>query len=149
VLRVRHPPLRLLRLANPVVRGVLDSPAHRILSGTLVVLAYRGHKSGREFRIPLRYTEEPDHRIVALAVQPERKLWWLSFADAAQATLLIRGESRPVTGRVVDGAERRAALDAYLTRYPRAAGALGVPRSRSSDDLDGAAAAAVVFEPGG
>ena len=42
------------------VRAVLDSPAHRVLSGTLLVMAYRGLRSGRAFRIPLRYAEADD-----------------------------------------------------------------------------------------
>ena len=73
--RVLPPPLRLLRLANPVVRGVLDSPAHRLLSGRLLVLEYRGRRSGRTFRIPLRYAETRDGSLVAIAVEPDRKHW--------------------------------------------------------------------------
>jgi hypothetical protein len=119
---------------------------HRFLSGTLVVVAYHGHRSGREFRIPLRYAETADGAFLALAVQPERKLWWRSFTRPARATLLIRGERRPVRGRVVDGAERRTALDAYLVRYPRATGPLGLPTSPSNEELDGARAAIVRFE---
>ena len=72
-------PLRALRLANPLVRVVLRSPVHRVLSGRLLVLSYRGHRSGRTFRIPLRYAETADGAFVAVAVRPDRKLWWRSF----------------------------------------------------------------------
>ena len=141
-----RPPLRLLRIANPVVRGVLGSPVHRLLSGALVVLAYRGHRSGRGFRIPLRYAETPDGSIVAVAVRPERKLWWRSFARPTDASLLVAGVSRAVTGRLLDGEERRAALRAYLGRFPRAAGPLGLGRDRDDEALDRAPAAVVAFE---
>ena len=38
--------LRVLRLANPFVRVVLESRAHRLVSGRLLLLAYRGRRSG-------------------------------------------------------------------------------------------------------
>lgn len=113
------PPLRLLRLANPAVRAVLDSPVHRPLSSALVVLAYRGHRSGRSFRIPLRYAETTDGGIVALAARPGHKLWWRSFAKPSQATLTLRGERVDVIGALAEGDDRTRALAAYVARFPR------------------------------
>jgi hypothetical protein len=141
------PPLRLLRLANPFVRAVLGSPAHRLLSGGLIVLAYRGHRSGRTFRIPLRYATMRGDRVVALAVGADGKLWWRSFSQPTPATLLVRGAERAVSGRLLQGEERRAALRAYLARFPRAAGPLGVRDAEGDGALDAAAAAVVAFDP--
>ena len=140
-------PLPLLRLANPLVGRLLESRAHRLLSSTLVVLTYRGRRSGREFRIPLQYAELADHRIVALAVRPERKLWWRSFSDPAPALLLVAGATHPVIGRLLAGDERRAAVRAYVERFPRATGPLGLSGEPDDDALDGAPAAVVAFEP--
>lgn len=142
-----RPPLRLLRLANPLVRAVLGSRAHPALSGALVVLTYRGRRSGREFRIPLQYVELPEGRIVAVAVGAGRKLWWRSFAEPAAAELLLRGRRRPVHGRVLAGAARREALRAYLARFARAAGPLGVRRGAGVAELDAADAVVVAFDP--
>ena len=119
--RVLLPPLRLLRLANPVVRGLLDSPAHRLLSGRLLVLEYRGRRSGRTFRIPLRYAATRDGSLVAIAVEPDRKLWWRSFATSDQATLILRGGRVEAHGTLAEGRAREAALDAYVARWPRSA----------------------------
>jgi hypothetical protein len=144
---VAGPPLRLLRIANPVVRGVLGSPAHRLLGGALVVLTYHGHRSGRHFRIPLQYAETSEGTIVALAVRPERKLWWRSFAEPSPAVLLVAGVERPVTGCVLAGEKRRAAMRTYLDRFPRSAGPLGLRGDPSDDAVDGAPAAVVAFDP--
>jgi hypothetical protein len=114
-------PLRLLRLANPLVRGLLRSPAHGALSGRLLVLEYRGHRSGRTFRIPLRYAETADGTVVAVAVRPERKLWWRSFRQPADARLTMRGRAVDVRGALATGDTREEALAAYLARYPRSA----------------------------
>ena len=125
--------LRVLRLANPFVRVVLESRAHRLVSGRLLLLAYRGRRSGRELCIPLRYGETETGALVAVAVRPERKQWWRTFVDGERARLTVRGRRVDVHGVVVDGAERDAALTAYLDRYPR-----------STRITEGAAA--VVFE---
>ena len=127
--------LRLLRLANPFVRVVLESRAHSLLSGRLVLLAYRGRRSGRRFSIPLRYAEMESGGLVAVAVRPERKQWWRAFSEANRATITLRGALIEARGRVVEGAARDAALGAYLGRYPRS-------RRMTRD------AAVVVFEPG-
>ena len=116
-----RPPLRLLRLVNPAVRLVLDSRAHRFLSGALLVLEYRGHRSAHSYRIPLRYAQSAGGDIVALAVEPERKLWWRSFDEPAQATLVLRGAQLPVVGALTGGDERDQALAAYGARFPRSA----------------------------
>ena len=104
------------------MRSVLDSPAHRLLSGTLVVLAYRGHRSGRLFRIPLRYAETTDGAVVAVAVRPKQKRWWRSFAEPAPATVTLRGERVEVIGALALGEDRERALETYVARFPRSAG---------------------------
>ncbi len=114
--------LRVLRLANPLVRIVLESRAHRLLSGRLVLLAYRGRRSGREFRIPLRYAETDAGAVVALAVRADRKQWWRAFRTADPATLTLRGARVAALGLVAAGPERDTALRAYLDRYPGTAG---------------------------
>jgi hypothetical protein len=113
--------LRVLRFGNPLVRLVLESRAHRLLSGRLLLLSYRGHRSGREYRIPLRYAETPDRRFVALALRPDGKAWWRSFTAPAHATLTVRGSRIRVSGELATRAGREEALDAYLARYRRSA----------------------------
>ena len=113
-----QPPLRLLRLGNPIVRAVLDSPAHRLLSGTLVVVAYRGHRSGRTFR-PLRYAQTTDGAVVAVA-------GWSASAGGGRspspdATLMLRGGNRvEAIGALAEG-DDCIVRAAYVSRFPRSA----------------------------
>ena len=88
----------------------------------------------------------PGDRIVALAVAPDRKLWWRSFSEPAPATLVVRGAERAVSGYLLEGEERRTALRAYLARFPRSAGPLGADDAESDGALDAAAAAVVAFD---
>ena len=87
-------------------------------------MTYEGRRSGRTFEIPVRYAELDGARFVAIAVRPERKLWWRSFAEPRDAELLLRGARVPVVGIVGDGRLRDEAVDAYRARYPRSAGLL-------------------------
>jgi hypothetical protein len=106
------------------VRAVLRSPAHGLLSGRLAVLSYVGHRSGSAFRIPVRYAETRDRTFVAVAVRPDRKRWWRSFATPREAALLVRRRDLRVVGRLAVGESRERAAAAYLSRYPRSEGLL-------------------------
>lgn len=136
----------MLRLGNPFVRAILRSRAHRLLSSSLAVLEYEGRRTRTRHAIPVVYAEDGGS-IIALAANPERKQWWRTFREPSPATLLVRGEHREVVGRVLDGAERRAALRAYLALRPRAARPLGVGDSPADDEVDTVRAAVVAFRP--
>jgi hypothetical protein len=110
-----------LRLGNPLVRGILRSPAHRLLSGSLIVLEYEGRTSGRAFAIPLRYAETKNARLVALAVDPARKRWWRTFVEPRRAVVVHRALRRVVVGTLAQGSLREEARAAYVARYPRSA----------------------------
>ena len=143
-----RPPLRLLRLGNPFVRAVLRSRAHRLLSGSLALLEYEGRRTRKHYAIPVVYAESGS-RIVALAAHPERKQWWRAFREPARATLLVRGESRALEGRLLGGEDRRPALRSYFERNPRAASSLGARGTPTDAELDSVPAAVVAFEPRG
>jgi hypothetical protein len=134
----RRPPLRLLRLANPFVRLVLRSPAHRLLSSGLMLVAYTGRRSGRSVEIPVMYAPVAG-AMVALAADREQKLWWRVFRAGAPATLTVRRERIDATGRVLAGDEARDALRHYLARFPRAAARIGANEGSPAAELDAAA----------
>jgi hypothetical protein len=113
--------VRLVRLGNPFVRAILGSRLHPLLSARLLVLTYRGRRTGRSFDIPVRYAEADEGRLVIVAVRPERKLWWRSFDGGANATVTLRGARIAVRGALQTGVAREQALAAYVARYPRSA----------------------------
>ena len=134
------PPLRLLRLANPLVSAVLRSPAHRVLSGALVLLDRPGGRAA----IPVLGADTPEG-VVVVAVAPAGKRWWRAYASPAPATLTVRGARCAATGALLEGAARREALRAYLTRFPRTRGPLALEPDPSDDALDAADVAVVRF----
>jgi deazaflavin-dependent oxidoreductase (nitroreductase family) len=108
-------------LVNPVVRGLLRSPAHRMLSGSVLLLAYTGRRSGVRRELPAMYAVLGGRYLVA-AGQPETKTWWRNFAGGARpVTVTVAGRRRACRARLLDPqtAEQSAALAAYQQRYPR------------------------------
>jgi deazaflavin-dependent oxidoreductase (nitroreductase family) len=106
---------------NPVVRGLLRSPAHRLMSGSVLLLGYTGRRSGRSFELPVQYAVDGDALVVA-AGQPEQKSWWRNFGtDPRLVTLTVRGQRCRGTARrpAPDDPDRQRALRAYARAAPR------------------------------
>lgn len=109
-------------VANPVMKTMLRSPAHRFASGSLLLLDYTGRRTGRHFDFPVQYAVAGDDAVVA-AGQHRTKTWWRNFdAQPQQVTVLLRGHARQVSAcRLSPGTDRRErAAAAYSARFPKA-----------------------------
>lgn len=104
---------RLQRFGNLFVIGLLRSPLHCLASGSILLLTYRGRRSGRRFTIPVMYAER-EGTLTIFVGHPERKTWWRNLRDGAEVEVRLRG--RRLRGR----ATVVAAGETYLARYPRA-----------------------------
>lgn len=101
----QHAPLAVVnRTVNPLVGLVLRSPAHRLLSGSLLLLTVTGRRSGRSFTFPVGYAQRGD-RLTVTAAWPERKRWWRNLRGGAPVTVLLRGTRRTGTA-TAHGGER-------------------------------------------
>ncbi len=109
---------RALRLANPIVRATLSSPAHRPLSGVLLVLSYKGRQSGRAHSLPLQYARYGD-KLVVMSGTASQKAWWRNFREPARVAVTLGGKQRPWTAHVLSGQERDEARAAYSARFRR------------------------------
>jgi len=86
------------RVVNPVVRAVLRSPAHALLSGHLALLTVTGQRSGRAFTFPVGYHRDGD-RVTIGVDWPERKRWWRNLSDPAPVEIWLAGVRRVGTGQ--------------------------------------------------
>ena len=128
--------MQLFGLPNPIVRPILRSPLHRLLSGVLCLITVTGRKSGERFTFPVLYARD-GRDVVIVAGWASKKRWWRNVVGGADIELLVAGEH--VKGRAtayVDApAGRGRALRAFLARYPSGTRTLAVdPRWRSLDD---------------
>ena len=117
----------LNHVVNPVVRVLLRSPLHGLLSSSLALLAYTGRRTGRRRALPVMYARVEDRVVRACRSSGEEALVAeLPPADAGRGAAPGTGVSG--SGHLAgEGAETERALALYLGRFPRAAKALGVP----------------------
>ena len=145
------PRLRIMnRVGNPLMRTVLRSPLHGICDKALLLLTYRGMRSGQFYTLPVEYAEDGADLFVVVGT-PNEKVWWRNLRDGQMVTLLLRGASTQRYARVVsdDHAMLLRGLSAYLTRFPAAAAHEGITRHPDGtfdrDSLERSATQAVVI----
>ena len=89
-----HAPFAVFnRTANPVVRAVLSSPLHPLLSRGLALITVTGRRSGHRYTFPVGYRQEGDRVIVGVG-WPDRKRWWRNLKDGDRVEIRIRGHRR-------------------------------------------------------
>jgi len=102
------------RIANPVVRRVLRSPLHRLLSARLLLLAYRGRRTGRRYELPLLYARDGGG-VLLVALTPDGHGWWRNVRGR-EVELLVAG--RTLTARAELAADAEAARAAFARALP-------------------------------
>jgi deazaflavin-dependent oxidoreductase (nitroreductase family) len=132
-------PVRLARLTNRGTRfrrsAALMSQTHarlyrstggrlmrRWFGSPVLVLETVGRRSGKLRETPLIEVRHGDGWVVlaANAAAAQDPAWWLNLREAGAATVVVRGTRHDVRPRVLDGAERAAAWDAFVAVYPPA-----------------------------
>jgi hypothetical protein len=113
------------KIANPVVRLILRSRFHRWMSASVLLITYRGRKSGKEFTLPVNYARD-GHFIYIVPGMPERKSWWRNFREMTPVRLTLRGEVLSGNGVLLDpvtqGEEIITGIEVYLRGFPSLAG---------------------------
>jgi len=97
-------PLWIFKIANPLVKALLRSPAHGRLSNQLMLLTYQGRTSGKQYTIPIGYFPWAKGQVIAFT----SARWFVNVRDGRPVTLLIK--RRPVTATATVIEERRALL---------------------------------------
>jgi hypothetical protein len=74
---------------NGIVSGLLRSPLHGIMSNTLILLSFKGKRSGKTYTLPVGYTLDGDLvKIVSSAG------WWKNLRKNVPVTLWLKGQQR-------------------------------------------------------
>jgi deazaflavin-dependent oxidoreductase (nitroreductase family) len=90
----RAPDVRLMRLFNPVIRALLRSPLHVLLSSQILLLTYTGRRSGRQYTLPVGYLPDRDAMII-VSQHSDLKRWWRNLRGGAPVAVLVRGKRLP------------------------------------------------------
>lgn len=109
---------------NPIVKWVLRSPLHGLLSRYFTIVTYTGRKSGGQFSVPVNYARHDD----ALTIVSQReRVWWRNLYGGAHVSVRLRGKERPGEAEVVTDGERVGERLLTLSRAdPRYARGFGI-----------------------
>lgn len=114
-------------IGNTIVGAILKSPLHPVLSGSTVLVKYRGTRTGNEYVTPVQYADA-HHGLVVLVGEPDTKTWWRNFTEMQTIQVLFRGDWVPMTAHALCGEEDADAvvplLRSYSQRFPKAVGRL-------------------------
>ena len=91
-----HPPEKLLRIANPMLRFLLGTPLAGPLRRQLMVMNFKGRKSGRQFSIPVS-AHHIDGALYAMA----NAGWKHNFSGGADAEILLDGKTTRMHGEMI------------------------------------------------
>jgi hypothetical protein len=130
------------KIANPFVRLILRSPLHGLMSAGLLLISYRGRKSGKEYTLPVQYTQD-GKKIYIIPGMPEQKTWWRNLKGGLPVRLTLRGQVVNGNGIILeqprDAAEILTASELSLKRSAQLARMYGVrieaDGSLNPDDL--------------
>jgi deazaflavin-dependent oxidoreductase (nitroreductase family) len=141
----------MTHILNPIVRLILRSPLHLLLSAAVMLITVRGRKSGKEYTIPVQYVQSQDD-VYVVPGTPERKTWWRNLRGGAPVSVRLRGRDLNAQAAVLAGEADRAAiaeaLRQFLRRFPAAARSYQVRRMPdgmfNAEDIQAAASRLIV-----
>jgi deazaflavin-dependent oxidoreductase (nitroreductase family) len=109
------------KIANPFVRLILRSPLHGLFSATLLLITYRGRKSGKEYTLPVQYVRS-GKTIYIVPGMPEQKTWWRNLKGGLPVKISLRGQILNGEGRLLDSqndsTEAATGFGLYLQCFP-------------------------------
>ena len=126
-------PDALFPFINQFMRLLLNSPLHRLMSGSVMVVYFTGRKTGRRRSTPVRYLREGESRVVCLTGRETG--WWPNFLEPRDVLLQLAG--RRVAARAharPDDTEHKASvLRETLERFPADAPYHGIVLKRGQE----------------
>src|SRR5215475_11062857 len=93
---VSHPPEALLRIMNPAMKFLLGTPFAGHARKQMMVMSFKGRKTGRSYSIPLS-AHEIDNQLYALTSAP----WKNNFRDGADAEVRHDGKKTAMRGELI------------------------------------------------
>ncbi|MDP9373062.1 MAG: nitroreductase/quinone reductase family protein [Chloroflexota bacterium] len=105
---------RFIRLVNKVIRPLLRSPLHGLLSKRLMLLTFTGRKSGKRYTLPVAYVQEGDTLLLGTETP-----WYKNLRGGVPVSVRLRGRERAGVAEVIDDEEgMREGYRTILTRDP-------------------------------
>ena len=80
--------MNLWFLINPVVAFLARSPAHFLISHQVLVIQFKGRKSGKQYLVPVSYHE---HESCYTCVTLRSNIWWRNLKEVSHTKIWLKG----------------------------------------------------------
>ena len=77
------------KIINPLTIAIAKSPLHFLISQNLVVLNFKGIKTGKNYALPVSYFEDPPGTLSC--VTDRHNIWWRNLLHATNIKILYKG----------------------------------------------------------
>jgi len=77
----------IFNILNPVMEVMLKSPVHKVVSDGILIITFKGIKSGKEYSTPISYFMENGTAYCFTHAQ-----WWKNLAQGAEVKVRLKGE---------------------------------------------------------
>ena len=112
------------KIINPLMRLMLRSPLHGWMSAAVLLITYRGRKSGQEHTLPVQYVQDASN-IYIVPGYAEKKTWWHNLKGGLEVRLRLKGQTLSGYGTLLqpeaEAEEILRAFGLYLQRFPASA----------------------------
>jgi len=109
--------LEFSKIYNPLMKWVLRSPLHGMVSKNFMLIKFTGRKSGKVYSTPVNYVRDGDGITV---FSKRHRIWWRNLRGGAPVTVWVKGRDLKGIGESIEGEEAIAAgLLAYLQEFPQ------------------------------
>ena len=109
-----QPPKGVIRYVNPVVKALLRSPLHGLVSKKLMLLTVTGRRTGRTYTMPVGRFESPDGTLVLSAGGS----WRHNLRGGADVRITVAGKERAARAVLEEDPARTA--EVFKTLLDRA-----------------------------
>ena len=116
----------VFRIINPIVRLILVSPLHALLSRNTLLLEFTGRRSGRRMTLPVSYHEPAPGTLHCFTARDG--VWWKNLSGGVPVRVRLRGAWVSADAESVTAPQTVIAshLDTFLRAVPRDASHSGV-----------------------
>ena len=80
--------MNLWFLINPVVAFLTRSPLHFLISHQVLVIQFKGRKSGKQYLVPVSYHE---HESSYTCVTLRSNIWWRNLKEVSHTKIWLKG----------------------------------------------------------
>lgn len=104
---------------NPIMKWLIRSPLHGFVSKSMLVIGYKGRKSGKHYETPVNYIREGDDLLIT---SYRSRTWWRNMQGGAPVTVWLMGKQIQSSAEAYsDQADVTRYLQAYLDHVPQQA----------------------------